>query len=201
MIATRRHPEELVRRSIRVLAMVAELHKHGYQRVRVMPYEAPSGNHWRCEIAPTTVFYRNHGAMLWDPASCHSGGDMAPRESRGIAAKYTSGQASDGTYFGWSDAAKDDARALAQKFVDRFPEIVREGSGWDYPYAGWFQRVLGAAERGYLPIVLWDAVEIPFDRVPLRDVRPASWIRDNPTVEHYLPLPAGGELEQDFRGI
>jgi hypothetical protein len=139
--------------------------------------------------------------MLWDPAFYHSGVDVAPRESMGIAAKYTSGQASDSSYFDWSDAASDDARTLAEKFVDRFPRVAREGSGWDYQYAGWFQRLLGAAERGFLPVVLWDAIDIPFDRVPLRDVRPASWIRDDPTVQDCLPLPPGGELEQDFKGI
>lgn len=164
-----------------------------------MPYEAPSGNHWRCEIAPATIFFRNHGAMLWDPAFYNAAVDVAPRESMGIAAKYTSGQASDGSFFGWSDAAQDDARELASKFIERYPQIVREGSGWDYPYAGWFQRLLGLAERGFLPVVLWDAVDIPFDHVPLRDVRPSTWILEGPSAEIFLPLPPGGELDQDFR--
>ena len=119
----------------------------------------------------------------------------------GIAAKYTSGQASDGSYFGWSDAAQDDARTLAGKFVERFPQIAHDGLGWDYPYAGWFLRLLGTAERGFLPVVLWDASDIPFDRVPLRDVRPAEWVREDPTVDDCLPLPPGGELEQAFKGI
>jgi hypothetical protein len=37
------HPEPHIRRAVRVLAMVGELHKHGYQRLRLMPYMAASG--------------------------------------------------------------------------------------------------------------------------------------------------------------
>jgi len=47
-----------------VLAMVAELHKRGYQRLRVMPFTSPNGLYWRCWIGPAELFYRNHGAML-----------------------------------------------------------------------------------------------------------------------------------------
>ena len=57
------HPEPHIRRAIRVLAIVGELHKRGYQRLRVMPFMSPSGVHWRCLIGPVTLFYRNHGAI------------------------------------------------------------------------------------------------------------------------------------------
>jgi hypothetical protein len=197
MKAPVRHPDPLIRRSVRVLAMVGELHKHGYQRVRVMPYMAPSGCHWRCEIAPATIFYRNHGAILWDPWVYHSGVDATPREGMGISAKYTSGSAADGTYFGWDDAAADDARTLAAKFIERFPKIAEDGRGWDYAYAGWFQRLLGLAERGFLPIVFWDAPDIPYDRITLSDVRPPEWAATDPAREESIPLPPGGELAQD----
>lgn len=45
------HPEFHIRRAVRVLSMVGELHKRGYQRLRVMLYIAPSGLAWRCTIA------------------------------------------------------------------------------------------------------------------------------------------------------
>lgn len=38
------HPDSTIRRAIRVLAMVDELHKRGYQKLRVMPFMSPSGN-------------------------------------------------------------------------------------------------------------------------------------------------------------
>jgi hypothetical protein len=60
------HPEAHIRRAVRVLAMVGELHRRGHQKLRVMPFLSPSGNAWRCWIGPDTLFYRNHGAYLRD---------------------------------------------------------------------------------------------------------------------------------------
>lgn len=47
-----------IRRAVRVLAMVGELHRRGFQKLRVMPFMSPSGNAWRCWIGPETLFYR-----------------------------------------------------------------------------------------------------------------------------------------------
>jgi hypothetical protein len=58
------HPEHHVRRAVRVLAMIGELHKRGFQRLRLMPHMSPSGLHWRCAIGSADYFYRNHGARL-----------------------------------------------------------------------------------------------------------------------------------------
>jgi hypothetical protein len=44
----------------------------------------------------------------------------------------TYSSASENEYFGWTDATSDDARKLAVKFVDRFPEITGYGSGRDW---------------------------------------------------------------------
>jgi hypothetical protein len=63
MVVTR-HPEPHIRRVVRVRAMVGELHRHGYQRLRAMPFMSPSGTSWRCWVGPDTRFYRNHGAIL-----------------------------------------------------------------------------------------------------------------------------------------
>jgi hypothetical protein len=72
-----RHPEPHIRRAVRVLAMVGELHKRGYQRLRVMPFMSPSGLYWRCWIGPSEFFYRNHGAMLGAKTSVHDDGDLS----------------------------------------------------------------------------------------------------------------------------
>ena len=65
----------------------------------------------------------------------------------------------DNKYFDWQDAEKDDARGLAVKFVQRFPELVREGEGRDWAYAGWFVEMLGFAEKGQFPISYADYYE------------------------------------------
>jgi hypothetical protein len=131
---------------VRVLAMVGELHKRGYQRLRIMPYFYATGA-WRCSIAPVVFFYRNHGAIHVEP----NGTDG---QEATMVARYTS--AADNHYFDWDDATTDNARSLADKFVERFPLLSDIGRGWDYPYAGWYLRLLDYAERGWIPYVFAD---------------------------------------------
>jgi hypothetical protein len=89
-------------------------------------------------------------------------------------------------------------RALANKFLSRFLKLAELGAGWDYPYAGWYLRLLWLAEAGWLPVVLSDYGDVSSKLVPLQDVRPKEWARDNeePPV---LPLPPSGELQQDYK--
>jgi hypothetical protein len=188
------HPEPHIRRAIRVLAIVGELHKRGYQRLRVMPCMSPSGVHWRCLIGPVTLFYRNHGAILNEMAA---GLDNDEIQEVATIARYTSAQTNQ--YFGWKDAQTDDVRSLADKFVKRFRTVADSGRGWNYHYAGWYQRLLGLAEAGWLPVVLRDYVEVVYDHIPLDDVRPREWqVPQGQTPT--LPNPPPGELQQDYRG-
>jgi hypothetical protein len=39
--------------------MVGELHLHGYQRLRILLYMAPSGTSWRCSIGPAALFSKD----------------------------------------------------------------------------------------------------------------------------------------------
>lgn len=185
----KQHPEAHVRRAVRVLAMVGELHRRGYQKLRVMPFMAPSGTYWRCYIGPDTLFYRNHGAFLRNTA--HD--DEA--QSASLSARYTSGEANH--YFGWLDAEKDDARSLADKFITRFMTLASRGEGWSYAYAGWYQRLLGLADRGWMPVVLSDDDTSSYKRINLQDVRPAEWRAPN-EKKPSLPLPPSGKLQEDF---
>jgi hypothetical protein len=104
------HPEVHIRRAVRVLTMVGELHRLGYQKLRVMPFMSPSRNAWRCWIGSDTLFYRNHGAYLRDTGFCDE-------QSSSLSARYTTGA---DHYFDWQDADHDDARSLANKFLARF---------------------------------------------------------------------------------
>lgn len=67
---------------------------------------------------------------------------------------YKSGQ--DNEYFGWHDAKHDNVQQLAQKFAERFPEIVAAAKGDDWNYAGWCVRMLGYAENGNFPVAFAD---------------------------------------------
>ena len=118
-----------VRCTVRILRMVSELHRMGYQRLRVMAYEAPTS--YRAWIAPAFAFSRINGAYCSDllaESACYDA-------------------SSEAEYFGWQDARQADARALAEMFVERFPRICELGSGSDWAYAGWLSDLLAALER------------------------------------------------------
>lgn len=128
------------RRALRVLRIVHEFHKQGYQLMRIAPGMSPSGCSWRCSIAPRSNILRSHGAKLrdWDR----------------LAAHYSSAQSNE--YFGWSDAEQDDVKTLATKFRDRMPDIVEASRGIDWQYAGWNVSMLGYAEKELFPIAYAD---------------------------------------------
>jgi hypothetical protein len=149
--------------------MVHELHKLGYQRVRIVPGMSPSGCHWRCAVTHAGNTLKVHGAMF--------------RDHERDCAHYTTGQ--DNEYFGWADARDDTVQQLAARFRERFPEIARLGHGRDWPYAGWYVEMLGFAERGAFPIAYADWLGAP-DAGRLPTTGPES---------DRMPMPPGGEAE------
>ncbi len=131
----------MIRRCIRVLAMVHELHKAGYQQIRIAPFIHDIGT-WRCPV----TFARNLRADVDDHRMII---DYAQ------APQYTSASASDGSYFDWRDSKRLSARELAIKFIEYFPQVVERGKGQDWEYAGWFTSLLGHTEAtGRLPIII-----------------------------------------------
>lgn len=172
-----------LRRSLRVLSMVAELHKAGYQRLRIAAGMSPSGCYWRCHITPVDNIRPNG----WEPLDWDDG-----------IASYTSGD--EDRYFGWKDAPGKTARQLAQLFVERFPELALRGVGRDRPYAGWFVGMLGAAESGRLPIFFADQDLEPIEAemppppcaaggITDRDEEGAGLIANEDLLLTHLPRP------------
>ena len=168
-ISLERHSDPAIRRAQRILMMVHELHKIGYQRIRIAPSMAPSGMFWRCSITHIGNILSTHGAR---PLHCGS-----------ESADYTSGQ--ENAYFDWNDARHDTARQLAAKFLERFPEIAKKGHGLDWTYAGWYVQMLGLAEQGVLPVAYGDWYTEPDPR----------WLPTTDGFESGLPMPPVGEAE------
>ncbi len=158
----------MVRRYQRLLLMVHELHKRGYQRIRIMPGAAPSGNYGRCVITHIGNILKKHGAKckVYTDGALYSTADS-------------------NEYFGWKDAKQDTARQLATKFIERFPELVKKGKGSDWEYAGWYVEMLGHAERGHFPVAFADWYGTPDPR----------WLPTTVGFESGLPMPPGGEAE------
>lgn len=161
-----------------------ELFFDGIHEVKIV---AGSGNAWRCWIGPDTLFYRDHGAYL------RAAWDLDETQSTSPTAPYTTGAKH---YFNWQDANQDDARTLADKFLARFTSLTAQGEGWSYAYAGWYQRLLGLAEQGWMPVVLADYSPFLRTKIPLQDLRPAEWRTEN-DQKPTLPLPPGGKLQKD----
>lgn len=131
-ISLRPPAEGAVRDAARLIAMVHEMHKAGYQRIRILPGMAPNGLHWRCSISDAGNFAADGLAL------CSPGADRI--------ARYTSGDGA--RYFGWEDGPVLTARLLAKRFLATFPAIAELGAGRDWAYAGWLTDVLGRAEHG-----------------------------------------------------
>lgn len=160
-----------LRRALRVLRIVHEFHKQGYQLLRIGPGLSGSACYWRCAITPKRNILRSHGAMICNHDR--------------LVARYTTGQ--ENAYFGWEDAKQDDVQQLAARFRSRFPEIVDASQGDDWPYAGWYVRMLRYAEQGRLPIayVDWMGYQPDNQFLPLLDCE-----------ESDLPMPPAGEAER-----
>ncbi len=133
MVSTEPSSDPTVKRATRLLAMVHELHKAGFQRLRIAAGWDPLGQHWRARLMPASTVSEDG----WSPVSQTWRADYSSEQGK--------------AYFGWSDATSDDARALANKFLVRFPELAGRCEGQDWSYAGWFAMVLGRAELGELP--------------------------------------------------
>ena len=151
--------ESALRDAARLIAMVHELHKAGYQRIRICPSIAPNGIHWRCSIS-------HSGNLAEDGLGFRGGG-------HGEVASYTSGQGA--RYFDWPDGDQLTARQLARRFLDTFPVIAEQGAGRDWPYAGWLTDVLGYAEHGKF-VAFW--ADYPLDPEDLR-----RWTPPPPAAE------------------
>ena len=120
--------------------MVGELHKRGYERLRISPGMSPSGMHWRCSITPDTNISPRNGALI-----------VAFSEK---GAHYSSSQLNQ--YFQWTDAALSDVEDLADKFIERFPAICKAGKGEDRNYREWYSSLLRVTEHGAFPIAYAD---------------------------------------------
>lgn len=178
-----------VRRGQRVIRMVGELHRMGYQHLRIMPYVHP--NAWRLAVGPRDIFSERNGAYI-------------PVDSLNGLPIYSAAGGGD-AYFDWEDAKGNDARALAEKFVIRFPDVAKRGLGRDWPYAGWLAELVGFLEGGdWLPVTDWEDMKGAPEQLgflPIWDVLGENIGWDGlktipgPDVKKF-PLPPGEPVEQ-----
>jgi hypothetical protein len=134
--------------------MVAEIHRRGYERLRIFPCE-DQWEAWRCLFVP---------GLLEEP--------------EGLSEKPQHVCVYMREPFGWEDAADDSVEELADRFLDRFPQVSKLCQGNDEAYVNWFAQMLTATEPDGLIIQVADQ-PLPDDRL----------ITCNMPEEVWCPLP------------
>lgn len=139
-----------------------------------MPYLYPLA--WRVCIGSSNFFHFSNGAFV--------------RLDDDSVLVVTYSSSSENSYFGWDDATNDNARALAEKFLSRVPEVCVLGRGRDWAYAGWLSELVGMLEAGpFLPVLFDDHSYPPTN---LRSLPIWNFQRLEPAFQ--FPLPPPGEL-------
>ena len=108
---------QVLRRCQRVLRMVSELHKLGFQGLRIYPYQGAVGN-WRVEIHPSNHFSSDNSLQL-ETAS----------PSRVEPARHSAGGSGETYFLDWRDSDTDNSRQLAKKIYHRFSGTLRNIQG------------------------------------------------------------------------
>jgi hypothetical protein len=121
--------------TLRVFLMLQELHRRGYEQLRLVPGMSGSGLAYRSSISPAVNISSTHGALAID---------------HNLVAVNTS--ANGKALFGWDDAADSSISELARMFIRRYPTLAKLGRAPDPAYVKWFNDALAFARRGAFPV-------------------------------------------------
>jgi hypothetical protein len=169
---------------VRLVKMMVELHRRGFQLLRIFPYEYPIA--WRLKIAPKSFFSARNGAYI-DPSNF---GDQTIDD-----ATYSS--SSGLKYFNLENVERLDAEHLAGEFTRAFPRLCEAGLGRDWEYAGWLSELSGHISRTkLLPFVMAEYFEPCPDDLTYLPLR--NYPRGNEITK--FPLPPSS-WETDPRGL
>ena len=114
----------------RLMAMVRELHKAGYQRLYLHSWPKPSGLHWRWHLFTGT---RNWMHRPWREGWYGSGADYIFNP-----------------VMGWGDAPGATTEELIETLAKFDPEGLAQALGRDEDHTAWFAQVCDALLPGYM---------------------------------------------------
>jgi hypothetical protein len=159
----------------KILEMVRELHRRGYECLRICPGMAASGVYWRCMVTPVTNILSTHGAMAAD-----WGKDKGYFYTSADREKY---------FHDKLDVSNLSPSKMADYFLEHYSRIAEAGFGKDEMYAQWFEEMLRLTEPHWFPISYadWDC---PSDRLQTTGPRP--------NLNIFVPLPPPGLAEKPF---
>ncbi len=124
----------------RVLEMVRELHRMGYEQLRACPYLYALGT-WRCPVVPAAWTFREHGGLFRHPWGGHEPPFANAHEYH---TTYTSASGQSRLFDNFSMPGEEFAtsRQMAEAFVQQRPHHSFAGRGPDPAYARWLDAVL-----------------------------------------------------------
>ena len=124
----------------RMLEMVRELHRMGYEQLRACCYLYALGT-WRCPVIPAGWTFREHGGMF-RPASSINDALFANGSEGYVTYSSANDQGSVFKNFYVPDVEFASPRQLAEAFVFQRPLVAYAGRGPDPEYVRWFDRTL-----------------------------------------------------------
>ncbi len=116
---------------IRFIRSIEEMHKLGYEKIRICPSISPNGCAWRCCITVKENTLERCGAICAN-----------------ISSELTYPSCGNMPSWNMLDYSPYDN---AKKFLNEFPEIAKLGKGVDKQYCSWFDLVVRECYQGHLP--------------------------------------------------
>jgi hypothetical protein len=135
---------EIIRRSVRLISAIQELHKEGYQNLAVYTGMSGSDYHWRLSLMP------------FDCLCTDERGEVINVSVEEWQVAHHSSDQTGNAYFGWEGVSNLNARELAQMIKSKLPRLVEYCRGVNFEYAGWFNYIHGQAEKEILPVMYAD---------------------------------------------
>lgn len=176
----------------RLMAMMRELHRAGYERMYLYSWPKPSGLHWRWHIFTGP---RNWMQRPWREGWYGSGADYSANP-----------------VMGWGDAPGASTQELSSALAMADPQGLAQALGRDEDHAVWFETVCAALLPDYTYSLGWDQrLGAQPEFLPVIPVRhgvpdyagpplpwPPGWTRlwrsgHRPVVDLPLPRPRSGE--------
>jgi hypothetical protein len=151
VIRFRRAPPDRMPQA-RLMAMVRELHRAGYQKLYLYTWPKPSGLHWRWHLF---TGQRNWLDRSWREGWYGSGCDY-----------------NFNPVMGWGDCPGEDAQQLASTLARFDPQGLSQALGRDEDHTAWFDAVCEVLLPHYAFSLGWDLRDGPLpDHLPVIPVR------------------------------
>lgn len=118
----------------RILLMVGELHRMGFQGLRAPAYEYPLA--WRCPVVPASWTFKEHGGM------CEVHHPALESLLHQASHKHIYSSASGQRPFEWTHCEFASPGDLARRFIADRSEVAFAGWGPDEEYVAWLANAL-----------------------------------------------------------